>query len=88
MHAAIMAARPPIIYWNPGTMAVVNAVEGWREAGRRVFYTIDAGPQVKVICHQDDVAVCNRELAQLPGVRSVIESGIGGEPRVHWSYSR
>ena len=88
MHAAIMAARPPIIYWNSGTMAVVNAVEGWREAGRRDFYTNHAGPQVKVICHQDDVAACNRELAQLPGVRNVIESGIGGEPRVHWSYSR
>ena len=88
MHAAIMGARPPIIYRNPGTMAVVNSVEGCREAGRLVFYTIYAGTQVKVICHQDDVAFCNRGLAQLPGVRSVIESGIGGEPRVHWSYSR
>ncbi|MAV25966.1 MAG: diphosphomevalonate decarboxylase [Gammaproteobacteria bacterium] len=84
MHATIMGSSPPIFYWNPGTLVVVQTVERWREEGRRVFYTIDAGPQVKVVCHRDDAHQCRDELHSLSGVRTVIESGIGGEPAVQW----
>ena len=84
MHATMMAARPPIVYWNSGTLSVMQTVEQWRDQGLRVFYTIDAGPQVKVVCHRDDADQCRKELSSVPGVRTVIESGIGGGPQVQW----
>jgi diphosphomevalonate decarboxylase len=50
MHATMLAARPPILYWNAGTVAIMEAVRRWREEGLPCYFTIDAGPQVKILC--------------------------------------
>ena len=50
MHGLMMAARPGLMYWNGVTVECVRAVRRLRAAGVPVFFTIDAGPQVKAIC--------------------------------------
>ena len=50
MHAAAMAARPPLLYWNAATVACLEAVRALRLAAVPVFFTIDAGPQLKAVC--------------------------------------
>jgi diphosphomevalonate decarboxylase len=42
-----------------------------------VFFTIDAGPQVKAICLPEAATELQAELAALPGVREVIATGLG-----------
>jgi diphosphomevalonate decarboxylase len=45
MHAVMMTSAPRLIYWQPATLGVMQAVQEWREAGLEVCYTIDAGPK-------------------------------------------
>lgn len=55
MHATMIATWPPIRYWRPKTVAVLEAVESLRAAGVPAWSTMDAGPNVKVLCHTEDV---------------------------------
>jgi len=87
MHASAMAAEPGIIYWNAATLAAVETVRALRADGVRAFFTIDAGPHVKVLCAPADAAEIVNALAKTPGVlRTVVASpGRGAhivEPKV------
>jgi diphosphomevalonate decarboxylase len=82
MHAVMMTTKPPLIYWVPGTLAALQAVGELRAAGVPVFFTIDAGPQVKAVCLPgagDQVAAA---LAATPGVLDVLRSPLGGAARL------
>ncbi len=68
MHACAMAADPAIIYWNPVTLAVMETVRRLRAAGTQAYFTIDAGPHVKVLCAAGDSATVEPALAATPGV--------------------
>ena len=82
MHAICMTSRPPSFYWNGATLEVIHAVRGWRADGLLSYFTIDAGPNVHVICAAADRAEVARRLAGLPGVLFTIENGAGAGARV------
>ncbi len=48
MHASAMAARPPIFYWEPETLRIIDVVTKLKKLGFKLFFTIDAGPNVVV----------------------------------------
>jgi len=55
MHATMHTSVPPLMYWAPETVACQRAIWDAREKGwLRAWCTMDAGPQVKVLCHPDD----------------------------------
>jgi diphosphomevalonate decarboxylase len=82
MHAVMMTSQPPLLYWQPATLAVMHAVQEWRGAGLQVFYTIDAGPNVHVICPAEDSPEVARRLGQLEGVKEVLRAHPGGPARL------
>lgn len=82
MHAVMMATRPPLVYWTPATLACIQAVQELRRKGTPVFFTVDAGPQVKAVCLPGAAAAVAAALAALPGVTRVIESGLGAGARL------
>jgi diphosphomevalonate decarboxylase len=82
MHAICMTSRPPSFYWNAGTMAVIHAVRSWRAEGLQSYFTIDAGPNVHVICAAADRAETERRLRELPGVLFTIGNGVGSGARI------
>lgn len=57
MFATMLGAAPPILFWLPGTIAVIHRLEELRTHGVPVWETIDAGPQVKVVTTEEHVAV-------------------------------
>ncbi len=77
MHASAMAARPGIVYWLPATLAALREVRALRASGEAVFFTIDAGPQLKAVCLPDSADKVAAALAELPGVRGILRSGLG-----------
>lgn len=78
MHATAIAARPPILYWAPATLEVMSVVRRTRaEGGPRGWFTIDAGPQVKVLCAGTDLDAIAARLAEVPGVSRVIKARPG-----------
>ncbi len=82
MHAAIMTSSPPILYWLPATLALMHKIRQLRAAGWPVFFTIDAGAQMKAVCLAGSEETLERELQQVPGVLSTIKSPVGGAPCV------
>lgn len=49
MHATMMSAWPPIIYSLPETIAAMNKIWQLRTEGISVYFTQDAGPNLKLI---------------------------------------
>lgn len=68
MHALMIATRPAIVYWIPATMEIIQSVLAWREEGLKCYFTIDAGPNVKVLCLGKDEEEINKKLLSLEGV--------------------
>lgn len=77
MHATTLGAAPPFIYWHHTTMLVMQAVQTMRKKGFPVYFTIDAGPNVKVLYLPEYEAAVQRELQSLPGVHDVVLSRVG-----------
>jgi diphosphomevalonate decarboxylase len=82
MHAVMMSARPGLVYWNGTTVECLHCVRKLRAGGVPAFFTIDAGPQVKVICEPDAFDRVTAELASIEGVQRVLTSGLGDGARV------
>jgi diphosphomevalonate decarboxylase len=82
MHATMMAAIPPILYFNAATLAVIEAVRALRREGMEAYFTMDAGPHVKVLTRAADLAAIAERLSVVPGVVRVIQTGIGPDAHV------
>ncbi len=82
MHASMLAARPAIVYFAPATLAAMEAVRTLRRAGTLAYFTMDAGPHVKVLTRSESADAVERALAAVPGVSSVLRSGPGGDARL------
>jgi len=82
MHASMLAARPALIYFAPATLRVMERVRAFRQSGGRAFFTMDAGPHVKVLVEPSAAAELEVELGKLEGVTSVLRSAAG--PDAHW----
>ena len=81
MHGLMLSTRPGLLYWNAATVAVMHAVRDLRRDGVEVYFTIDAGPQVKAICQAADSDKVAAALAHVPGVLETRRSGLG--PAAH-----
>ncbi len=84
MHAVMMTSNPPLFYWKPETISIMQLVRNWRESGLPAFYTIDAGPNVHVICPRSHQAEVTRKLSGVQGVQEVINAGIAGPARLEY----
>lgn len=54
MHATTLAAVPPFTYWSPDSLKAMNFVRDIRKDGISCYFTMDAGPNVKVLCRKSD----------------------------------
>lgn len=82
MHALIMASRPGLLYWNGTTLECLQRVRELRRAGVPVFFTVDAGPQLKAICLPQALPDVIAALKDVPGVQCVLSSGPGPGARI------
>lgn len=78
MHAVMMTSQPGLHYWLPASLEVMEAVRSWRAAGTPAFYTLDAGPNVHVLCPASHADALSAQLQELPGVLRVLRAGAGG----------
>lgn len=72
MHATMLGARPPILYWESGTVEIMNYITELRRTGIPAYFTIDAGANVKVLCLPEHEEGIKKALMELKGVLQVI----------------
>ena len=82
MHGVMLTTTPTLAYWNPATIACMDTVRQLRSAGVAVFFTIDAGPQLKAICLPEHAHRVDAALSSVPGVKRTIECGLGSGAQV------
>lgn len=77
MHATSLGAKPPFTYWLDSTVRVMQQVQEMREQGILAFFTMDAGPNVKVLYLPENEAIVEKTLREIPGVMDVVLSKPG-----------
>jgi diphosphomevalonate decarboxylase len=82
MHSVMWASRPPVVYWNSATMRCLEAVRVLQSDGLGVFFTIDAGPQVKVVCLPEHAENASEALSTVDGVTHVMLTALGDGARL------
>jgi diphosphomevalonate decarboxylase len=82
MHAVMMTSTPPLMYWQPATIAMMQAVIDWRHAGLSACATIDAGPNVHVLCLTQDAEEIKQRLQKNSGVKEILSAKVGGPAKL------
>ena len=80
MHSIMWTTRPSIVYWNSTTIDCMHAIRDLQRNGESVFFTIDAGPQIKAICLPENEEKIAKKLNEIKGVQSIMTSGLGSGP--------
>jgi diphosphomevalonate decarboxylase len=68
LHVAAMTSKPPIFYWNKATFEVMETIFKIRERGLDAYFTMDAGPNVHILCLEKDAPKVERIIKKLPSV--------------------
>lgn len=82
MHASSLAAEPGLFYWTGATVEVALEVRRLRARGAPAFFTIDAGPHVKVFTTPEAQAEVRAAVLAIPGVLRTISASPGGPARL------
>ena len=77
MHAVMLTQRPPLVYWLPETVRVMQAVRQWRRQGLESYFTVNTGQNVFVFCRPRDEVRLTARLRRLEGVKEVRRDQIG-----------
>ena len=60
----------------------IKEIKEIRKDGIELFFTVDAGPQVKIICKPKDKELIKDRLINKPYVTKLVEANIGNGARV------
>jgi len=69
MHATMMAARPPIIYAQSSTLQIIHQIHSLRKQGLSVYFTQDAGPNIKILFQEKDIHSLKEAFPSLEVIR-------------------
>ncbi len=77
MHALTFSADPGFTYFNGETLTIIKAVEDLRNRGVNCYYTMDAGPNVKVIYDRGNRSKIVEKLSNIVGPEQLMVSQPG-----------
>ncbi|MCR1879441.1 diphosphomevalonate decarboxylase [Limosilactobacillus reuteri] len=77
MHALTFSADPGFTYFNGETLTIIKAVEDLRNQGVNCYYTMDAGPNVKVIYDRGNRSKIVEKLSNIVGPEQLMVSQPG-----------
>lgn len=77
MHATMLGANPPISYWEADSVLVMQMVRELRNEGISCYFTMDAGPNVKILCRLSEANKIADRIRQVFNEDQVIVTGPG-----------
>lgn len=77
MHGTMLSANPPIIYFEPNSILVMQIVHELRKKGIEAFFTMDAGPNVKILCKLSQADIIKKRLMEDFKEEDIIITGPG-----------
>jgi len=82
MHEVMRTSSPKINYMTENTNNCIKEIKTIREEGVDLFFTVDAGPQVKIVCKTEDKDIIKAKFSNKPYVIKLVEANIGLGARV------
>lgn len=71
MFGTMISSDPPLVYWLPDSLKALRVCQELRNRGIGAWETMDAGPQVKILCLEQDLAEVDGALkAEIPGLET------------------
>ena len=55
LHALMSTANPPIVYSSAQTLTAIHQIWAYRQEGLKIFFTQDAGPNLKILFLKKDL---------------------------------
>ncbi|MBO0460586.1 diphosphomevalonate decarboxylase [Enterococcus sp. DIV1298c] len=77
MHGTTLAATPPFTYWSPDSLKAMQAVRELRASGIPCYFTMDAGPNVKVLVEKKNQTAVQEKFIELFSRQQVIVAHAG-----------
>lgn len=77
MHGTMLGAEPPFSYWEPDSIRAINIVKRLRKEGIPCYVTMDAGPNVKVLCRLSQAEIIKKSLSDCFSEDKLIITGPG-----------
>lgn len=82
LHTIMLTQYPPLIYWTAGTLKLMKLVSHWRAAGIPVYFTINTGQNIHLLCLLADVEKVKLKLTKLDFVKNIIVNTPGEGARL------
>lgn len=77
MHALTLSADPSFTYFAPETIRIIQLIQELRQKGIFAYATIDAGPNVKIICTKESLALVQEYIEQQLSDVTCVVANIG-----------
>jgi diphosphomevalonate decarboxylase len=72
LHAIMLTSTPSLIYWTPGTLRIMKLCKVWRSEGIPVYFTINTGQDIHLICEKPMVESLKKKLTEVEEVKNII----------------
>ena len=77
MHALTLSADPSFTYFAPETIRIIQLIQELRRKGLFAYATIDAGPNVKIICTKESIPKVQTYIEQQLSDVTTVVANIG-----------
>ncbi|MBI2584055.1 MAG: diphosphomevalonate decarboxylase [Candidatus Aenigmarchaeota archaeon] len=71
LHATAITSTPPLVYWVPETVRIMQEVLALRSGGLETYFTFDTGANIHLICLPENEKEITLRLKEMPGVLQI-----------------
>lgn len=72
MHAIMMTSTPSLLYIMPESLKIMHLVKKWRSDGLEVYFTLNTGQDMHLICEEKNTKKLHQLLSQISEVKQII----------------
>lgn len=72
LHSIMLTSTPSLIYLLPGSLRVMHLTKKWRQEGLQVYFTVNTGQDIHLICQEKDEKALIKKLEKVEDVQKTI----------------
>ncbi len=72
LHSIMLTSTPSLIYLLPNTIRIMHEVKNMRDRGIEVYFTLNTGQDVHLLCESKNSQIVAEELKKIEGVKETI----------------
>lgn len=72
LHAIMFTSNPSLIYLMPNSLLLMKLVKKWRSEGLEVYFTVNTGQDIHLICEEKNVKKLENLLKRMSEVKKII----------------